>query len=101
LIQRNESFAAVQIANLSDESFDILAGTQLGDAEMAHIVTSDDTTSVWFANTAGPGFEHIQSVIDSLPGEHSVIERLEAIELLHTYQETSFPKANTTSDERR
>jgi len=87
LVPRNESLAAVRIANLSDEIFDLLAGTKLGDAVMAHIVTSDDSTSVWSAGTAGPGFEHIQSVIDSLPGELSVIERLEAIKLLHTYQD--------------
>jgi len=87
LIPRDESLAAVRIANLSDESFDLPAGTQLGDAEMAHIVTSDDSTSVWPSDTAKPGFEHIQSVIDSLPGKFSVIERLEAIELLHTYQD--------------
>jgi len=54
---------------------------------MARIVTSDDSTSVWSANTARPGFEHIQSVIDSLPGDLSIIQRLEAIELLHTYQD--------------
>jgi len=100
LIPRNKSLAAVRIANLSDESFNILAGTELGEAEMAHIVTPDDSTSVWSADTAGPGFEHIQSVIDSLPGKLSVIERLEAIELLHTYQDF-FPIENTISDKHR
>jgi len=87
LISRNECIAVVRIANFSDESFDILAGTELGNAKIAHIVTSDDSTSVWSADTAGPGYEHIQSVIDSLPGELSVIVCLEDIELLHTYQD--------------
>jgi len=84
LIPRDESIAAVRIINMTEDSVLILAGTELGGAEMAH---TEDCTSSWSTGTTGPEFEHIQSVIDSLPGELSVVERLEAIELLHTYQD--------------
>jgi len=88
VIPCDESIAAVRIINLTEESVIIPAGTELGGAEMAHIVDPrEDCTSSWSTNTTGPEFEHIQSVIDSLPGELSVVERLEAIELLHTYQD--------------
>jgi len=88
LIPRDESIAAVPIINMTPESIIIPAETELGGAEMAHIVDpSEDCTSSWSTTTAGPKFEHIKSVIDSLPGELSVVERLEAIELLHTYQD--------------
>jgi len=62
----------------------IPAGTELGGAEITHIVEPGESS--WSTSTTGPEFEHIQSVIDSLPGELNVIEGLEAIELLHSYQ---------------
>jgi len=84
LIPRDESIAAVCIINLTEESVIIPAGTELGGAEMAHIVDPrEDCTSSWSTGTAGPEFEHIHSVINFFPGEVSVVERLEAIELLH------------------
>jgi len=78
----------VRIINLTEERVTIPAGTELGGAEVAHIVDPrKNCTSSWSTGTAGPEFEHIQSVIDSLPGELSVVEQIEAIELLHTYQD--------------
>jgi len=106
LIPRDESIAAVHIINMTENSVIIPAGTELGGAEMAHIVdSSEDCTSSWSTGTAGPEFEHIQSVIDILPGELSVVERLEAIELLHTYQDvfskSKYDMGRTTLTEHR
>jgi len=88
LIPRDESIAGVRKINMTEECVMIPAGTELGGAEIAHIVEpGEDCTSSWSTSTTGPEFERIQSVIDSLPGELNVIERLEAIELLHRYQD--------------
>jgi len=43
--------------------------------------------SLWSKAAGGATYEHIQSVVDSLPSELSVEERLEAVELLHQYQD--------------
>jgi len=60
----------------------------MGGAKMAHMVDpANDCTSSWSTSIDGPEFQHIQFVIDSLPGELSVVERREAIELLQTYQD--------------
>jgi len=72
--------------NLTEESVLIPASTELGGAEMAHIVDPrEDCTSSWSTTTTEPEFE--QSVIDSLPGELSIVIRLKAIGMLHTYQD--------------
>jgi len=45
------------------------------------------TKSMWSKATGGTTYEHLQSVVDSLPTELSMEERLEAVELLHQYQD--------------
>jgi len=88
LVPRDESIAAVCTINMTEESVNIPAGTELGGAKMAHMVDpAEDCTSSWSISTDGPEFQHIQSVIDSLPRELSVVERREAIELLQMYQD--------------
>jgi len=106
LVPRDESIAAVRIINMTKENVNIPAGTELGGAEMAHMVDpAEDCTSSWSTSTDGPEFQHIKSVIDSLPGELTVVERREAIELLQTYQDvfskSKYNLGHTTLTEHR
>jgi len=88
LLPRDESIAAVSIANLTNESILIPAGTELEAAELAHTNSSNEaSTSPGSASKARPGFEHVQSVIDSFPEELSAVEQLEATKLLPIYQD--------------
>jgi len=70
---------------------DLRADTDVGTAEVAILIQdpTDNTgsKSLWSKTTGGATYEHIQSVVDSLPSELSVEERLEAVELLHQYQD--------------
>jgi len=52
-------------------------------------IPADNTVqkSLWSKTLGGTTYEHIQSVVESLPSELSVEERLEALELLHQYQD--------------
>jgi len=55
LIPRDESIAAVRIINMTEESVMIPAGTELGGAEIAHILKpGEDCTSSWSTSTTGP-----------------------------------------------
>jgi len=78
--------ASVRVVNLSEHTIDLPVETDLGTAEVAIIIPGSANTlskSLW-SNAAGETtYEHIQSVVDSLPSELSVEERLEAVELLH------------------
>jgi len=59
-------------------------------AEVAIIIPDPVDTvpkSLWSKAAGGTTYEHIQSVVDSLPSALSVEERLEAVELLHQYQD--------------
>jgi len=42
---------------------------------------------LWSRANGGATYEHIQSVVNSRASELSVEERLEAVELLHQYQD--------------
>jgi len=82
--------AAVRVVNLSDETINLPAETDLGTAEVAIILPNAADSvgkSLWSKSTGVQTYEHIQSVVDSLPSELSVEERLEAVELLHQYQD--------------
>jgi len=62
----------------------------LGTAEVAIILpdaADSEAKSLWSKSTGGETYEHIQSVVDSLPSELSVEERFKAVELLHQYQD--------------
>jgi len=61
------------------------AETDLGTAKVA-IILPDPATTVSKA-PGGKTYEHVQSVVDFLPSELSVEEHLEAVELLHQYQD--------------
>jgi len=87
LVPGETRHAAVRVVNLSEHMIDLQADTDLGAAEMA-ILTQDpadhtEQKSLWSKTLGGATYEHIQSVVDSLPSELSVEERLEAVELLH------------------
>jgi len=76
--------------NLPENTINLPAETDRGTAEVAIILpdTADMVSkSLWSKATGGTTYEHIQSVVDSLPSELSVEERLEAVELLHQYQD--------------
>jgi len=76
--------------NLSEHTIDLPAETDLGTAEVAIIIPDPAdavSKSLWSKATGGTTYEHIQSVVNSLPSELSVEERLETIELLHQYQD--------------
>jgi len=76
--------------NLSEHTIDLPAETDLGTAEVAIIIPDpayNVSKSIWSKATGGTTYEHIQSMLDSLPSELSVEERLEAVELLHQYQD--------------
>jgi len=90
LVPGETRHAAVRIMNLSEHTIDLLAETDLGTAEVAIIIPDPADTvskSLWSKATGGTTYEHIQLVVDSLPSELSVEERLEAVELLHQYQD--------------
>jgi len=62
----------------------------LGTTKVAIILPDTDdkvSKSLWSKATGGTTYEHIQSVVAFLPGELSEEERLEAVELLHQYQD--------------
>jgi len=83
--------AAVRVINLSEHMIDLPADTDLGTEEVATIIqdSADHTgsKSLWSKTPGGATYEHIQSVLDSLPSQLSIEERLEAVELLHQYQD--------------
>jgi len=83
--------AAVRVVHLSEHMINLPADTDLGTAEVAILIQdpADNTgpKSVWFKTTGGATYERIQLVVDSLPSELSVEERLEAVKLLHQYQD--------------
>jgi len=90
LIPGETQHAAVRVVNLAENSINLPAETDLGTAEVAIILpdTADKVSkSLWSQATGGTTYEHIQSVVDSLPSELSVEERLEAVELLNQYQD--------------
>jgi len=80
----------VRVVNLSEHLIDLPAETDLDTAEVALIIHDPADTvckSLWSKATGGTTYEHIQSVVESLPSKLSVEERLEAVELLHQYQD--------------
>jgi len=86
LIPGEIQHAAVRVVNLSEHTMDLPAETDLGTAEVAIIIPDTANTvskSLWSKATGGTTYQHIQSVVDSLPSELSVEERLEAVEVLH------------------
>jgi len=90
LVPGETRHAAVCVVNLSEHTIDLPAETDLGTAEVAIIIPDPADTvsrSLWSKAAGGTTYEHIQSVVDSLPSELSVEERLEAVELLHQYQD--------------
>jgi len=90
LIPGETQHAAVRVVNLSENTINLPAETDLGTAEFATILPDKADTvskSLWSKATGGMTYEHIQSVVESLPSELSVEERLEAVELLHQYQD--------------
>jgi len=90
LVPGETRHAAVRVVNLSEHTIDLPAETDLGTAEVSIIIPDPVDTvskSLWSKAVGGTTYEHIQSVIDSLPSELSVEERLEAVELLHQYQD--------------
>jgi len=85
--------AAVCVVNLSEDTIDLPAETDLGTAEVAIILSDTADTvskSLWSKATGDTIYQHIQPVVDSLPSELSVEERLEAVKLLHQYQDVFF-----------
>jgi len=81
--------ASVRVVNLSEHAIDLPADTDLGTAEVAIVIPGQvdiGTKSLWSKATGGTTYEHLQSVVDSLPTELRMEERLEAVELLHQYQ---------------
>jgi len=79
--------------NLSENTIDLPAETDLGTAEVAIVLpdTADTVSkSLWSKAAGGMTYQHIQSVVDSMLSELSVKERLEAVELLHQYQDVFF-----------
>jgi len=93
LVPGETRHAAVRVVNLSEHMIDLPAETDLGTAEVAIIMQDPADTvskSLWSKAPGGGtfgNFEHIKSVVDSLSSELSVEERLEAVELLHQYQD--------------
>jgi len=90
LVKGETRHAAVRVVNLSADPIDLPADTDLGAAEVAIVIPDTMTTgpkSLWSNTVGGTTYDHIQSVVDSLPSELSVEERLEAVELLHQYQD--------------
>jgi len=90
LVPGETRLASVRVINLSEHTIDLPAETDLGTAEVAIIIPGPVDTvskSLWSKATGGTTYEHIQSVVDSLPCGLSVEERLEAVELLHQYQD--------------
>jgi len=90
LVPGETRHAAVRVVNLSEHTIDLPAETDLGTAEVAIIIPNAANTvskSLWSNATGGTTYEHIQSVVNSLPSEPSVEERLKAVELLHQYQD--------------
>jgi len=87
LLPGETQHAAFCVVNLSEHTIDLPAETDLGTAEVA-IIRQDpaDNTGPKSKTPGGATYEHIQSVVDSLPSELSVEERLETVELLHQYQ---------------
>jgi len=78
--------AALRVLNLSEHTIDLPAETDLCTAEVATILQYPaDTVSKSLCSKApgGATYEHIQSVVDSLPSELSVEDRLEAVKLLY------------------
>jgi len=81
--------AAVRVVNLSENTINLPAETDLGTAEVAIIlqdIADTVSTSLWSKATTGTTYEHIQSVVDFFQSELSVEECLEAVELLNQYQ---------------
>jgi len=91
LVPRENRHAAVRVVNLSEHVIDLPADTDLGTAEMTILlqIPADNTVqkSLWSKTPGGTTYEHIQSVVDSLPSELRVEEGLEVVELLHQYQD--------------
>jgi len=90
LVNGDARHVAVRVVNLSAEPIDLQADTDLGTAEVATIIPDTTTTgpkSLWSNTLGGTTYDHIQSVVDSLPSELSVEERLEAVDLLHQYHD--------------
>jgi len=78
------------VVNLSENTINLPAETDLGTADVAIILpeTADTVSrSLWSKATGGTTHEHIQSVVETLPTELSVEERLEVVKLLHQYQD--------------
>jgi len=89
LVPGETRHAAVRIVNLSEHTIYLPAETDLGTAKVAIIISDSANTvskSLWSKATGGTTYEHIQSVVNSL----SVKERLEAVKLLHQYQDVFF-----------
>jgi len=82
LVPGETRHASVRVVNLSEHTIDLPADTDLGTAEVAIIIPDPaDTvpTSLCSKATGGTTYKHIQSVVNSLPSELSVEERLEAV----------------------
>jgi len=90
LVPGETRHASVGDVNLSEHTVDLPADTDLGTAEVAIVIPGPVDTgpkSMWSKAAGGTTYEHLQSVVDSLPTELSMEERLEAVELLHQYQD--------------
>jgi len=90
LVPGETRHAAVRVLNLAEHTIDLPAETDLGTAEVAIIIPDPADTvskSLWSKAAGATTYEHIQSVVDSLPSELSFEERLEAVGLLHQYQD--------------
>jgi len=90
LVTGDTKHAAVRVVNLSKDPVDLPADTDLGTAEVAIVIPDTVTTgpkSLWSKSVGGTTYDLIQLVVDSLPSGLSVEERLEAVELLHQYQD--------------
>jgi len=88
LIPGETQHTAVHVVNLSENTINLPAETDLGTVEVAIILpdTADTVSkSLWSKATGGTTYEHIQLVVDSLPSE--LKECLEAVELLNQYQD--------------
>jgi len=99
LVPGETRHASVRIVNPSEHTIDQPAETDLGTAEVAIIIPDPADTvskSLWSKAAGGTTYEHIQSVVDSLPSALSVEERLGAVELLHQYQDVFSRHTNTT-----
>jgi len=77
LVPGETRHAAVRVVNLSEHTIDLPAETDIGTAEVAIIIPDPaDTVSklLWSKAAGGTTYEHMQSVVDSLPSELSVEE---------------------------